>query len=121
MACLLVSFRGTVAFRATAPANPRLHHSVGMPLSDHYGYSCTGCREDRFARAGVLALCVSKIQSPLGAGPLQAGDWTARSESVESLSRSVGAERGGNDKPGSHHSPAGLQPAELPAAGSGIG
>src|SRR5580692_102191 len=64
---LLVPPGCTVGFRAPATPNRRFHHRLGVQISDRHGHSCLPVGEVRSASAGVLAISVSTIRSPLGA------------------------------------------------------
>src|ERR1700691_592623 len=71
MGGLLVPPGRTVGFRATSAANCRFHDGVGMQIPDGHGRPRFCLGEIRPARAGVMALSVSALRSPLGTASLE--------------------------------------------------
>src|ERR1700721_4665031 len=64
---LLVSPGCALALRAASPANRRFHDCIGMQIPDHHGHPRVCLGKVRPESAGVMAVSIPTIRSPLGA------------------------------------------------------
>src|ERR1700674_4141556 len=60
-----------LALPASAAANCRFHHRIGMQVPNRHGYSRLCLGKIRAARAGVMALSIPTLRSPVGAAPIE--------------------------------------------------
>src|ERR1700675_1282295 len=84
---LLVPPGCAVALRASAETNRRFHDRIGMPIPHHHGHPRVCLGKVGSARAGCMAISISKIRSPLGAACFEKTHPSLGSARHESIGR----------------------------------